>query len=47
MDGDDEDAEGDLITCPICDGWSPAETGMMCGMCGGEGVIWSDDSPVI
>lgn len=33
-----------LITCPICEGWSPAETGMTCELCGGDGVIW-DEQP--
>lgn len=33
-----------LITCPKCDGWSAAETGMTCELCGGDGVIW-DEQP--
>ena len=33
---------GDLITCPSCQGWTPDETGWLCLLCDGEGVIWED-----
>lgn len=33
---------GDFIDCPACDGWTPAETGMICNLCDGEGVNWED-----
>lgn len=33
---------GDLITCPSCQGWTPAETGWVCTLCEGEGVIWDE-----
>lgn len=33
---------GDLITCPSCQGWLPSETGWVCTLCEGEGVIWDE-----
>jgi len=34
---------GDLTTCPSCQGWTPDETGWICTLCDGDGVIWEDD----
>lgn len=35
-----DDRDGEMVTCPDCDGWSPDETGMLCATCDGDGVIW-------
>lgn len=33
---------GDIKTCPDCQGWTPDETGFVCMTCDGDGVIWDE-----
>lgn len=33
--------DGEMIDCPSCQGWDASETGCVCLLCDGDGVIWN------